>query len=77
MAGLQVGVHVGLGVVVGRNLVESPAFFVQAKPGSPAVLIKTFAVHPDRGTDLGERKTPDANERPVAQVLTDDAKIPR
>ena len=66
--GVQVGVHVLLGVVVDGDVVMLAAFFVEAKPAAFALLVVVLHLHGDDGRDAGERVNHDADEGPVAEA---------
>lgn len=64
----DVGVQIGLKVVVAGHLVTLAAFLVQSHPGAPALHIVTFNPHLHRGADAREGVDHQPDQRPVAQV---------
>src|SRR4051794_8209312 len=70
--GLDVGIKIAFGVMVGRDLVEVPALLVKPEPPSLSVLVVAFDVHRDDGPDAGEREDHHADEGPVPE--SDDAR---
>ena len=66
--GLDVGVEVRLGVVVGGHLVELAALLVEAEPPPLAVGVVVLDLHAEDGGDAGEAEDHDADEGPVPQA---------
>ena len=66
--GLEVGVEVLLGVVVGGHLVPLAALLVQAEPGPRALGVIVLDLHAEGGADAGEAEDHDADQGPVAQA---------
>ena len=65
--GLDVGVEVRLGVVVGGQLVELAALLVEPEPPPLAVGVVVLDLHAEHGRDAGEAEDHDADEGPVAE----------
>jgi hypothetical protein len=64
-AGMEVGVHIRLGVVVCRYCMMFSTFLMALKPLARAVLIIVFDAHRDDRADTGKCINHDANERSI------------
>ena len=64
----DIGVQVGVGVVVGGHLVPLAALLVQAEPGPAAFQVIILDPHAEGGADAGEGIDHDADQGPVAQA---------
>jgi hypothetical protein len=64
----EVGIDLGLGIVMGGQLVKLPHLLVEPEPPTLAVLVVVRDPHVDDGADPGKGVNHDADERPVAQT---------
>ena len=64
--GVEIGIEVILGVVVGGHLVPLAAFLMQAEPCPPAFGVIILDLHAEGGTDAGEAEDHDGDQGPVA-----------
>ena len=66
--GIEIGIDVFLGVVMGGDLVAFAALLVQAEPGATALGVIVLDLHRQGGADAGEAEHHNGDQCPVAEL---------